>query len=358
MTLTNHMSNNPKSLTKDEIDNAANTNLVDYLDRHGFELKKRGKQYFFTHNGNDSLVIFGANNHMFKHFSSGHTGNAIKFCREHLNMNFAEAVESLNGGRFVNTLPPVKKTVNQNPKVEFVAPNKDDSYKRLFAYLLKERLINTEVVKFFVNEKILYPTKEFNEKTKKEYRNIAFLVKDYDGNDVGAIKRSYFKDGFKGNHENGNTIDYGFNYTGDSNSNRVFLFESPIDMLSYISNMEQKGVDWKKDNFIATGGVNFGALEKFIDLNQNISNIYLCHDNDKAGHMARLKIISTLTEKGYKGKFVNHIPHNKDWNEDLKKGVVSRKTIGIDEIEKIVANFLKSEKIEKEKLRWLFWKKL
>ena len=49
--------------------------------------------------------------------------------------------------------------------------------------------------------------------------------------------------------------------------------------------------------------------------NSQINTIYLCLDNDEAGHKASKRISDALFIKGIKHEIL--VPAHKDWNEDL-----------------------------------------
>ena len=311
-------------LTQEEIETASNTNLVDFLQSQGYKIDKRGNSHFYTHDGNNSLAIFGNNNHMFKHFATGQVGNAITFCREYLGMQFVQAVKALNGGRFIAAQPVVAQSKPPPKQKEpFEPPQKSSDNKQLAGYLLSERKLNLQVVKHFAKTGSIYQTKEMSA-SGKEFSNLAFALKNFKGEEVGAIKRSFTKDGFKGNHKNSNT-DFGFNHAG--NSGKLFVFESPIDMLSYISFMENSKKPWQQDSFLALGGVHTKSLASFLQENKNTNQVYLCQDNDVAGIDSRINSVKLLESVEFKGKVTCHLPKSKDWNEDLQKNIRSTKMV-------------------------------
>jgi len=60
---------------------------------------------------------------------------------------------------------------------------------------------------------------------------------------------------------------------------------------------------------------------KRLELEQNISEVCLCLDNDEAGQMATERLAARLKELG--GYDIEHLcPQMKDWNDDLKAGVL------------------------------------
>ena len=101
-------------------------------------------------------------------------------------------------------------------------------------------------------------------------------------------------------------------------SNRVFLFEAPIDMLSYIT-MNPNG--WQQNTYAASCSVADRVLFQCLKDNPNLTEVYLCFDSDTAGQSAAKRISDKLFAQGYKSEIL--VPAKKDWNEDLimqKKG--------------------------------------
>ena len=95
-------------------------------------------------------------------------------------------------------------------------------------------------------------------------------------------------------------------------NDRLFVFEAPIDMLSFIS-MHKEG--WQKNNYAACCGVSDQVLWQMMKDNPNISKVCLCLDNDEAGQSAAKRISDKLFIKGIQHEIL--VPIHKDWNEDL-----------------------------------------
>jgi hypothetical protein len=103
---------------------------------------------------------------------------------------------------------------------------------------------------------------------------------------------------------------YSFKHEGDDMF--LFVFESPIDMLSYIS---LRPNDWQKNCYLSLGGLSLKPLLHFLENNDQISPICLCYDNDKAGARAAREHQKILMNMGY-GVAID-LPPAKDWNEEL-----------------------------------------
>ena len=94
----------------------------------------------------------------------------------------------------------------------------------------------------------------------------------------------------------------------------VYVFEAPIDLLSFISLYQR---DWQQHSYVSLCGVSERALLQLLVDNPQVQKIGLCLDNDKAGIQARERIKGILTERGY-GNVFSLFSQQKDWNEDLQ----------------------------------------
>ena len=99
---------------------------------------------------------------------------------------------------------------------------------------------------------------------------------------------------------------------GLAHAERLFVFEAPIDLLSFLCLFKK---DWQKQSYLALGGVGEKALLRFLSDRPNIKTVYLCLDSDEAGNDA----CSRLAELVPEGLTVHRlIPLFKDWNEVLQ----------------------------------------
>ncbi len=136
-----------------------------------------------------------------------------------------------------------------------------------------------------------------------------------DGNGVPrqAHKRSTttFGNSFRQTIE-GSDTKYSFAHFGKSNM--LFVFEAPIDMLSYIT-LNQN--NWQDNSYIAMNGVYESAVLTALEEHPNIDWIVICTDNDEGGIDAADRLWDILIERDY--DLTIYPPNNKDWNEDLKE---------------------------------------
>lgn len=284
-----------KRFTDEQIIRANNIDIADMLQKHGEKIKKSGKDYRWERH--DSVLVRG--NKWFRH-SRQEGGGPIQFIQYFYGMSYADAVKYLldgeEGSMFIqSSSKPELKPVFKEPKLS-------KNMHRTFAYLVKTRMIDADIVEYFVNEKKILET--------EEYHNVAFC--GY--NENGEMKQMHLRSTLPGNKffldVEGSAKQYYFRHVG-TNEN-VFVFEAPIDMLSYITLNKD---DWQENSYVCLGGVAIDALKNILESNEHILNVYLCVDRDEAGDKTVRRIGDELDEMNYKWERI--LPENKDWNEDL-----------------------------------------
>ena len=286
--------------TNEQKERARSTDLADLLQRQGEQLKRSGKEYQWR-DGSNKVTIRG---NLWYHQYEEVGGDAIDFVRRFYNKDYPEAMEYLlNGyGGTLTAAPPVKKETK-----EFELPKRNDNMRRVYAYLLHHRGLNRDVVYAFAHKQMIYES--------LPHHNAVFVGYDNEGVACHAHKRgSGSQSTYKGNTE-GSIPEFSFHWTGTSD--KIFLFEAPIDMLSYIS---MNPHEWQKNSYAASCSVADRVLFQCLKDNPNIKTVYLCLDNDEAGHKAVKRISDKLFVQGYKTEILT--PTHKDWNEDL---IISQK---------------------------------
>ena len=174
--------------------------------------------------------------------------------------------------------------------------------RRAYAYLIHERGLDRRVVDAFAHRQMIYESADTH--------NVVFVGYDAKGIPRHAQKRSTASQGsYKGN-ASGSMMEYSFHWHGTSE--HLFLFEAPIDMLSYITMLDG---DWKQHSYAAACSVSDRVLFQMLKDNPNIQFVYIAFDNDEAGQTAAQKLCNKLSQQNIPACIL--VPQYKDWNEDL-----------------------------------------
>lgn len=294
--------------TDEQKQRANNVDLVNFLEMQGEKLLKSGREKRLA--SDRSITIRG--NKWYNHsVSSEEGGFAIDFVQNFYGLSFPEAVTMLLGGEQGEVYRPADRK-KQEPQKPFALPPAHSDMRRTYAYLVKTRLIDREVVSFFARENLLYESCEKSKDGTKEYHNAVFVGRDENGVAKHAHKRGIYTGGnsFKSNIDSCDPA-YSFHYIGTSNY--LYVFEAPIDMLSYIT-LHPKG--WQEHSYVCLCGVSEHAMLKMLELYPHLNHVLLCLDQDPAGIEASEKYYDILIRKGIQCD--RDIPRHKDWNEDLK----------------------------------------
>ena len=281
--------------TKEQREQARRTDLANFLVSRGEKVKKSGSEYEWL-DGSQKVTIRG---HLWYHQYEQKGGDAIDFIRKFYNKDYAEAVEMLlnNCGGQIITSPPIEKE-----RKPFELPPRNDRMSRVFSYLLLTRGIDKDVLFEFVKNKMIYES--------ADYHNAVFVGYDLNGIPRHAHKRgTVTSNSYKGNVA-GSQPEFSFHWHGTSD--KIFLFEAPIDMLSFISMHKE---NWKNHSYAASCSVSDRVLFQCLNDNPNIKNVFLCFDNDEAGQTANKRIADKLKKLNIQNEIL--IPTHKDWNEDI-----------------------------------------
>lgn len=159
---------------------------------------------------------------------------------------------------------------------------------------LASRGIDRGIIQDCIDKKIIYEDTNYN---------VVFVGYDENNKEKYAMCRatncSRFMHDIKGSSK-----DYSFKLVAENESKSVHLFESAIDLLSYATLLKLYGHNYKNFNLVSLSGVYQPAkvireskvpiaIQNFLKINSNISQIYLHLDNDIAGIEASkaLKIV-------------------------------------------------------------------
>lgn len=284
--------------TEEQKEQARCTDLVALLKRSGEKLKRSGSEYQWK--SNDEKVTVRGNLWFHQYEQEG--GDAIDFVQRFYHMDFPQAVS------FLLSEQGVVVTREKNARRErkpFELPKANQDMRRVYAYLLKGRFLDRDIVSYFVRQKQIYED--------AEYHNVIFVGMDKEGIPRHAHKRgTYSESEFKGNVD-GSLPEYSFHYIGTGN--KLYVFEAPVDMLSYIS-MHKK--NWQENSYVCLCSVAPQAVVHILKNNPQIDTIAVCLDHDKAGIEGDYRIAEAVQSVGNHYKLEPHLPPYKDWNEGLK----------------------------------------
>lgn len=283
--------------TEEQKNRAASVDLEEFLRMHGERLTRSGKEKRMA--SDHSITVDGSE--WYDH-AAGKGGGPVSFVRDFYGLSYPEAMSLLLDGEQGVEYPAAKQKEEAPPK-PFVLPPKNQDMCRVYAYLLKQRHIDRSVISHFVKAGLLYED--------AKYHNCVFVGADEDGVPRHAHKRSTnsYGEAFRINVE-GSDPRYCFHHIGEDE--QLFVFEAPIDMLSYIT-LNPNG--WERHSYVACCGTSSIPVMNMLDRLPQLRQVLLCLDNDKAGQSACQRMTELITDRGLKAERV--IPENKDWNEDL-----------------------------------------
>ena len=285
---------------------ANSVDLEEFLRMRGEKLERVGREhkliYCDSSGRHDSITLRGST--WFDH-KNQIGGGAIKFMQEFYGMDFQTAVQELLGQTVTPLSHSPPKVSAKEEKKEFRLPEANTNMHRVYAYLIKQRFISPDIISHFAKQHTLYED--------KEHHNAVFVGVDENGVPRQASKRSTnsYGNSFRITCQGSDTR-YSFAHFGESK--RLYVFEAPIDMLSFLTLYPK---EWQKHSYIAMNGVYENAVLTALKNHSNLSEVILCVDNDEGGIEAADRLRDILNENGY-SNVKRFVPPYKDWNEVLK----------------------------------------
>ena len=279
--------------TQEQIDRANQADLVSFLQGQGEQLTRAGNEYRWKRH--DSLTVRG--NKWYRH-SQSKGGAPIDFVMEFFGKSFTEAVELLAGEKGA-TPPPDRPSPASFS--DFRLPPRSTDNRTARNYLTAARRIDEDVTGFFFASGDIYE--------EAAHHNAVFVGRDEDG-----VPRYAHQRGTAGNFRldvKGSDKAFNFCYRGEGE--KLFVFEAPVDLLSFLCLFKK---DWQKHSYLSLGGVGEKALVRFLSDRPSVKTIYLCLDSDEAGNEACSRI-AKLTPEGLTVHRL--VPLFKDWNEVLQR---------------------------------------
>lgn len=318
--------------TQEQIDRANQVNLEQFLRSQGEQLIKSGSEYRWKRH--DSLTI--KENKWFRH-SQSKGGYPVEFVMEFFGKTFPEALQMLIGETPANGVSAAKQSQ------EFRLPPRNRYAEKMTAYLC-QRKIPEELVQEFYKEGLIYED--------AQRHNIVFVGKD----ETGIPRYAHCKgtnDSFRMDVL-GSDKSHNFVYRSDGKS--LFVFEAPVDLMSFIALYPK---NWKSRNYLSLGGVGAKALDGFLSERKDMETIYICTDSDKAGNDAASRLLESIPEHM---TVIRLIPCDKDWNEvlmhkdELTHGKYIYKTVTLREkAKKKAVPMIRMSEVQQTEVDWLWY---
>ncbi|MCR0595269.1 DUF3991 and toprim domain-containing protein [[Clostridium] innocuum] len=247
--------------------------------------------------------------------------SALDFFIKIKQWDFLEAAHFLKD--LIENKTPVKVEQPKRIKHSLRLPRRNENDDIVIYYLVKERCIDKDIVHYCIENHLLYESANDHSTIFIGYdshRLAKYACKRATDSDV---KQDIF----------GSDKAYSFSIP-NPNSNELHVFESAIDLLSYMTLQKRNGKSYLNTNYLSlSGATTIGAsieettvpiaLETFLKDYPNIKSIRLHLDNDKAGKDTVLKI---MYHYGEQFQIVDEPPSiGKDVNELLIKKINRKK---------------------------------
>ena len=329
--------------TREQLQRADDTDLYVFLSGRGEQFKRCGKEYRWLRH--DSVMI---NKNEWYRFSQNKGGHAIDFMKEFYGLSFAEAVKELLGEEGVGETN--RRTAKEDagrqkvcpiPLPGLELPERNESCEIARKYLIEQRKLSEHLVDQIIEKGDIYES--------KAYHNVVFVGRDKEQNPRYAAMRGIDETRYRG-EARGSEKAYGFGHIGTDE--KLFVFESPIDLLSYITAVSE---EWEKHSYISLGGLSEKAMKQMYTEYPHIHSIYLCLDNDEPGNERCRQFVSLIPEELSVYRLE---PVKKDWNECLVAEVpvenMAKQMCWRDAREKPVP-VMKMSEVEETVVQWLWY---
>lgn len=246
---------------------------------------------------------------------------ALKYLIEVENMEFLEAALYLK--ELIDKQPPVKAKLMNTSSYRFRLPYRNENDDRIISYLVNIRKIDKEIVDYCIKKKLIY----------ESANDHAVIFVGYDEMNIPHYASKRATDSNIKQDIYGSNKAYSFSIS-DRNCNEVHVFESAIDLLSYMTLEKKKDRFFPNSNYLSlSGATTIGssleestvpiALKTYLKNYPNIKTMHLHLDNDKAGKDTVLKIKHHYGESFH---ILDEPPiAGKDFNELLIKKTTSKK---------------------------------
>ena len=304
-------------VSKEQIAQAKQMDLLTYLQATCPQELVRVGQATYCTKTHDSLRI--SENGLWNWCSQGIGGkDALKYLIHVERCGFVEAVQKIRQIQQGCTVPPRKEIPLMKPQPRVLQlPQRDFDVAAVQRYLTSRR-IHPHIMEHCINNGTLYQT------TQKGYPSCVFVGYDEQAKPRYACIRNC-EGSFRGDAM-GSDKRYGFGiFTDFEQVGVVEVYEAPIDAMSGASLRILAGrSNWQGVHYLSLGGLNYLALEHFLQHHPEIHTVRLCLDRDEPGRCFAQKLQERYATE--KRSVAICLPQGgKDYNDVLMRYCAARK---------------------------------
>lgn len=297
-------------VTKEQMRRAKQYDLLTYLQRADpFELKKTSRNEYCL-KSHDSLKISNGMWHWYSRNIGGRS--AVDYLIKVKGYKFPDAVMEVNRTMKGN-LPSFFNAEKQ--KKEFRLPARNEDNDKVISYLLS-RGIDKRLIEMLIKNGVLYES--------RQHHSVVFVGNDANGRPAHATYRATDGSAVKGDF-GGSNKEYCLRIE-QQDADTVRVFESAIDLISYLTLCIGLGKKYMAESYISIAGVSASghtdvvklplALTHYLEMHPQTRRIILNLDSDGAGIQEANNIRMKLADQ-YE-VFIEPPPSGKDYNEYLQ----------------------------------------
>ena len=223
--------------------------------------------------------------------------NAVDYFEKTQDIPFPKSAEIVLEKMQIKT-PIFEENYKKQEVKKLILPEKNNEETRVKNYL-KSRGIDEEIIQKCIEKHLIYE--------EKFYHNVVFVGYDEMGNAKYAGCRATNNSNVKMDATGSNKM-YSFRLESNEKTDKMFIFEGAIDLLSYAPLFKLYGKKWENKTMISLAGVYQPAkvleqskipvaIENYLKKHPEITKIYLCLDSDEAGRNATKALKIVMSDK-------------------------------------------------------------
>lgn len=223
--------------------------------------------------------------------------NAVDYLEKTQGIPFPQSAEIVLNKMKIKT-PIFEEKQEKRERKKLILPEKNNEETRAKNYL-KSRGIDEEIIQKCIKKHLIYE--------EKFYHNVVFVGYDEMGNAKYAGCRATNNSNVKMDATGSNKM-YSFRLESNEKTDKMFIFEGAIDLLSYATLFKLYGQKWEDKTMISLAGVYQPAkvleqskipvaIENYLKKHPEITRIYLCLDSDEAGRNATKALKIVMSDK-------------------------------------------------------------